>query len=233
MKSIKTVAIIPAAGFGLRMGGNRPKQYLELAGRPILALTLEKFNSCPLIGSVILVVPVNDIEFCMKEIVEKYHLHKVDKVIAGGEKRQDSVRLGVEASNGEFEIVIIHDGVRPFVQTDLIEKSIKAMEKERAVITATPAKDTAKKIGEGGIVLKTYERKLLWLVQTPQVFRYEDIRKAHKKAILEGWDEVTDDALLLEKMGVPVKVIMGSESNIKITTPYDMELAKVLVNREA
>jgi 2-C-methyl-D-erythritol 4-phosphate cytidylyltransferase len=231
MKSAKTVAIIPAAGSGLRMGSTGPKQYLELAGRPILALTLDRFNSCPLIDSIILVVPLDDIDSCMKDIVEKYNLHKVDKVIAGGSRRQDSVRLGVNASNGEFEIVVIHDGVRPFVQTDLIEKSIKAMENNRAVITAMPAKDTVKKVGEGGLVLKTYERKLLWLVQTPQVFRYEDIRKAHQTAVMEGWDESTDDALLLEKIGIPVKVIMGSEINIKITTPYDMELARFLASR--
>lgn len=233
MKSIKTVAIIPAAGFGLRMRTDGPKQYLELDGSPVLALTLDKFNSCPLIDCIILVVPSEDIEFCQKDVVEKYNFNKVYKVIAGGERRQDSVRLGVEASNGEFEIVVIHDGVRPFVQTDLIEKSVKAMENNRAVITAMPAKDTAKKVGEGGLVLKTYERKLLWLVQTPQVFRYKDIWKAHQKAVMEGWDEVTDDALLLEKMGIPVKVIMGSEMNIKITTPYDMELARFLISREA
>jgi 2-C-methyl-D-erythritol 4-phosphate cytidylyltransferase len=199
----------------------------------MLAHTLEKFNSCPLIDCIIVVIPPDDMEFCVKDIVEKYNFHKVDKVIAGGARRQDSVRYGIEASNGEFEIVIIHDGVRPFVQTDLIEKSVKTMENDRAVITAMPAKDTAKKVGEGGLVLKTYERKLLWLVQTPQVFRYEDIRKAHQKAVMEGWDEITDDALLLEKMGIPVKVIMGSELNIKITTPYDMELARFLINREA
>ncbi len=155
MKRKKTVAIIPAAGFGVRMGSAGPKQYLELAGRPILAVTLDKFNSCPLIDSITLVVPLETIEFCKKDIVEKYNLHKVDRIIAGGKRRQDSVRMGIEASNKGFDIAVIHDGVRPFVTTDLIERAIDSMKKERAVITAVPAKDTVKKVNEKGLVLKT------------------------------------------------------------------------------
>ncbi|MDB9822702.1 2-C-methyl-D-erythritol 4-phosphate cytidylyltransferase, partial [Deltaproteobacteria bacterium] len=176
-----------------------------------------------------LVAPPNDVELCEKTIIKKYGFSKVTRVIAGGERRQDSVRLGLEASGGGYGLVLIHDGVRPFVETDLIEQAVSAAIKDRAVITAIPAKDTAKKVGESGFVLKTYERKLLWLVQTPQVFRYEDIMEAHKRALIEGWDEVTDDALLIEKMGIPVKVIHGSEYNIKVTTPHDMELAEYLL----
>ena len=229
--SIKTVAVIPAAGSGLRMGGGTAKQFLEVDGKPILALTLEKFQTCKAIDTIILVVPPDDIEFCKRTIIDRYGLNKVNKVIAGGERRQDSVRFGIEASGGEHGIVLIHDGVRPFIETGLIERAVITAMKDRAVITALPAKDTAKKVGEDGFVLETYERKLLWLVQTPQVFRYEDIMAAHRRALLEGWDQATDDAFLIEKMGIPVKVILGSEYNIKVTTPQDMELAKYLLER--
>jgi len=229
--SAKTVAVIPAAGAGLRMGGGTAKQFLEMDGKPILALTLEKFQNCQAIDGIILVAPPDDLESCKRTIIDRYGLTKVFKVIAGGDRRQDSVRLGIEASGGEYGLIVIHDGVRPFIETDLIELAIVAAMKDRAVITALPAKDTVKKVGESGFVLETYERKSLWLVQTPQVFRYEDIIAAHRRALLEQWDDVTDDASLIEKMGIPVKVILGSEYNIKVTTPQDMELARYLLAR--
>ncbi len=225
----KTVAVIPAAGMGLRMGGSEAKQFLELEGKPILALTLEKFQNCPSIESIVLVAPPGQLELCQRKIIEQYGLNKVNKVIAGGERRQDSVRLGIEASGGEYEFVLIHDGVRPFVDSVLIERAVSAAIKDRAVITGLPVKDTVKKIGENGFVLRTYKRELMWVVQTPQVFRYEDILKAHRMAIEEGWDEATDDASLIERMGIPVKVIRGSEFNIKVTTRGDMEFAVYLM----
>jgi 2-C-methyl-D-erythritol 4-phosphate cytidylyltransferase len=226
--SIKTVAVIPAAGAGLRMGGGTAKQFLEVDGRPILALTLEKFQACTEIDSIILVVPLAEINFCKTEIVERYNLDKVENIVLGGERRQDSIRFGLEASNGEYELVVIHDGVRPFIDRKLIERSIEAAKIHRAVITALPAKETVKKVDKSGFVIKTCERRDVWLVQTPQVFMYEDIMSAHEKAVSEGWDDVTDDASLIEKMGIPVKVIPGSEYNIKVTTPQDMELARYL-----
>jgi 2-C-methyl-D-erythritol 4-phosphate cytidylyltransferase len=226
---IKTVAIIPAAGVGMRMGGDRAKQFLKLEGKPILALTLEKFQSCDAIDAIILVAPPEYLEYCERSLVDQYNFNKVKKVIAGGDRRQDSVRVGIEASEGEYGLILIHDGVRPLIDTGLIKRSVDAAVKNRAVITAIPAKDSAKKVGEGGFVIKTYERKLLWLVQTPQVFRYEDIMAAHQKALLEGWDDVTDDALLIEKIGIPVKVILGSEYNIKVTTPHDLEMVRLLM----
>jgi 2-C-methyl-D-erythritol 4-phosphate cytidylyltransferase len=230
---MKTIAIIPAAGFGLRMSADVPKQYLKLQDRPILAITANKFEQCSLIDGIILVVPAGDVDFCEKDIVEKYNISKVIKVIAGGERRQDSVRAGIEATEGKYDSILIHDGVRPFVSQKTIIRSINALKKNRAIITALPAKDTVKKMGEGGYVLKTYDRKLLWLVQTPQVFRYEDIYSAHMKALTEGWGEVTDDALLMEKMNIPVKIIPGSEENIKITTPFDLEYAEFLLSKKS
>jgi 2-C-methyl-D-erythritol 4-phosphate cytidylyltransferase len=229
--SIKTVAVILGAGAGLRMGGGTAKQFLEVDGKPILALTLEKFQTCPLIDSITLVVPLAEINSCKSEIVERFNFDKVENIVLGGERRQDSVRFGLEASNGEYELVVIHDGVRPFIDMELIDRSIAAAKIHRAVIAALPAKETVKKVDQSGFVIKTYERKDVWLVQTPQVFRYKDIMSAHEKAVSEAWDDFTDDASLIEKMGIPVKVILGSEYNIKITTPQDMELARYLLAR--
>jgi 2-C-methyl-D-erythritol 4-phosphate cytidylyltransferase len=226
-----TIAIIPAAGMGVRMNAKVPKQFLALEGKPLLAITLEKFNACPLIDGIILVVPAHDIDFCNREIVQKYNLNKVIRVTAGGKRRQDSVRAGLEAIDTKCDAVIIHDGVRPFVSPAIITNAIEAIRDERAVIVAIPAKDTVKMVNEKGYVQKTYERKLMWQVQTPQVFKFDDIYNAHMKAKAEEWDEVTDDAMLMERLGIPVKVVQGSEVNIKITTPHDLEYAEFLLGK--
>ena len=222
----KTVAIIPAAGAGIRMGGDRPKQFLELEGRPILQVTLERFQQSPDVDGIIVVVPSAEVGYCRREIVERHDLEKVKRVIAGGERRQDSVRLGIEASGGEYEFVLIHDGVRPLIQPDLISRIVLSAREDGAVIAALPAKETVKEVDENGLVTKTHDRRKVWLIQTPQAFRYQDILMAHRRAVEEGWEGVTDDSLLMEKMGIPVKVIEGSEGNIKITTPHDLELAR-------
>jgi len=223
---MKTVAIIPAAGSGVRMGTAKAKQFLELNDRPLLALTLDRFQKCSLIEAVVLVVPLKEVEYCKVAIVDKFGMTKVIKVVPGGKRRQDSVRLGIEATDGIYGMVMVHDGVRPFVDSGLIERALTACRRNRAVITALPANDTVKEVDRYGFVKKTYDRQNVWLVQTPQVFRYEDLIAAHKAALSEGWKEATDDALLMEKMGIPVKVIKGSEKNIKITTPEDFEQAK-------
>ena len=214
------------------MQTDRPKQFLDLNGSPVLVRTLEVFQTCPVIDSIILVTPEQDVKYTRKEIVDKYGLTKVEKVVAGGEKRQDSVRLGLEAWEGHNGLILIHDGVRPLVTADLIVRAIGAAKENRAVITAMPAKETVKEVDENALVVKTYDRQKVWLVQTPQVFQYEDILMAHQRAIREDWEEVTDDALLMEKVGIPVKVIEGSEDNIKVTTPRDMELARFLIRTQ-
>ena len=214
------------------MGNDRPKQLLDLDGKPLLAVTLEKFQVCPAINALILVAPPGDVEYCQSEIVEKYHLRKVEKVVAGGERRQDSVRLGIEASGGHYDMVLIHDGVRPLISPELITRAVEAAKEHRAVITALPVKETVKEIDRKALVIKTYDREKIWLVQTPQVFRYKDILMAHRRAMEEDWGEVTDDALLVEKVGIPVKVIEGSEENIKVTTLQDLELVRFLLRRK-
>jgi 2-C-methyl-D-erythritol 4-phosphate cytidylyltransferase len=226
---IKTVAVIPAAGSGVRMGSDRAKQFMDLSGTPLLALTLKPFQSCPEVDEIILVVPLRDVDYCRKEIVERFELKKVKKIVPGGKQRQDSVRLGLEAAGENWGLVLIHDGVRPAVDEALIGKVIEKARTHRAVITALPAKETVKEINSRHEVVKTYDRQQLWLVQTPQVFRYEDIVAAHQKSLHEGCEEATDDSVLIERLGIPVTVVEGSEKNIKVTTLYDLELARFLL----
>jgi 2-C-methyl-D-erythritol 4-phosphate cytidylyltransferase len=227
------VAIIPAAGAGVRMGGKCAKQFLELEGKPILAVTLERFQAAASVESIILVVPADEIDFCRREIVAGLNLDKIERIVPGGARRQDSVRQGIEATDGRFDTVAIHDGVRPLVQPDLIDRVIEAGKRHGAAIAAMPAKDTVKEVDSEGIVARTYDRQRVWLVQTPQVFRYGDIHAAHQRAVQEAWTGLTDDALLAEKMGIPVSVVEGSADNIKITTPHDLELAAFLLRRSA
>lgn len=210
------------------MRSDRAKQFLELDGKPILAGTLEVFQGCTAIDGVILVVPEESIEYCQEKIVEPFELTKVLKVVKGGARRQDSVRLGIDAIPEGCERVVVHDGVRPLVDPEFIEMVVVKADKDRAVITGLPAKETIKGVGKEGQVLNTYDRRQVWMIQTPQVFRYEDIKLAHERALHEGWEDITDDALLLEKIGIPVKVVEGMEYNIKITTPFDLELARLI-----
>jgi 2-C-methyl-D-erythritol 4-phosphate cytidylyltransferase len=225
----KTIAIIPAAGAGVRMGCDRAKQFLELDGMPILARTLKPFQASPSIDSIIVVVPAANIPYCRFDIVERFNLDKVTHVVPGGERRQDSVRLGIEAAPKDCARVLIHDGVRPFVQGHIIDGIVEQAKIHRAVITGLAARETVKEVGKNLEVVRTYDRKQVWLIQTPQIFRYEDILAAHQKAFCEGWEESTDDSALIERLGIPVKVIEGSETNIKVTTPNDLELARFLL----
>jgi len=229
----RVTAVIPAAGSGIRMGLEEAKQYLELDGKPLLARTLRTFQECHLVDSIIIVVPEKDVDYCLQQIVQRYQLSKVYKVISGGERRQDSVRNGIEAVADNSRWVLIHDGVRPFVSTELIEKVIKAARRFRAVITGLPVTETIKQAGSKGNVLRTIERRDLWLMQTPQIFRREDIHLAHQEAPKRGWTEATDDALLVEKIGISVKIIEGEERNIKITTPHDLQVARFLLSTES
>jgi len=205
---------------------------LLLDDRPILAVTLSRFQECPAIDGIILVAPEKEIEYCRRQILETYNLDKVIKIVKGGQKRQDSVRFGLEATEGNSKIVVIHDGVRPFIDPKLIEKAVAETRKNRAVITALPAKETVKELDQEGFVIRTHKRENIWLVQTPQAFYFKDIMAAHQQAEKEGWNDITDDALLMERLGIPVKVIQGSEQNIKITTPYDLELARHIMKAQ-
>ena len=228
----KTVAIVPAAGAGVRMGGDRAKQYLHLKDRPILAVTLEALQKCVMLDAIVLVVPAKDVRYCQKEIVEKFGIDKVSKVVPGGKLRQDSVRMGLETLNGQHDLVLIHDGVRPMVEPDLVEAVIRTALKHRAAISALPAKETVKAVDNHRQVAATYDRTKVWMVQTPQAFHYKDILKAHREALKNGLTKATDDAFLVEKLGIPIRVVLGSERNIKVTTPHDLALAQFLLRLE-
>ncbi|MBW2029053.1 MAG: 2-C-methyl-D-erythritol 4-phosphate cytidylyltransferase [Deltaproteobacteria bacterium] len=227
--TLSAVAVIPAAGKGHRMGGRDYKQFLEINGKPILTLTLEKFQACPSIQAIIVIVPSHQVETCQRKVITPYSIKKVQKVLAGGERRQDSVRLGIESSGGKYDLVVIHDGVRPFVAPQLVENMVSLAKEHRALTAGIPAKDTIKEVGEDGLVRRTHNREGLWMVQTPQVFHYQDILEAHHEALRKEWGDVTDDAQMVERMGIPVKVIEGSEMNIKVTTPGDLALARYLL----
>jgi 2-C-methyl-D-erythritol 4-phosphate cytidylyltransferase len=221
-------AMIVAAGYGARMKNAIRKQYLDLEGMPILALTLMKFNDCPEIEKVYLVVPKEDFCFCESKILKKVKPHKPVKLVPGGETRQESVFNGLMAIKGKDNLVVIHDGVRPFISFEKISKCISAAKKYGAAILAIPVDDTLKKVNKNQIIVDTVDRKNIWHAQTPQAFRYELIMEAFTKAKQDNFSG-TDDASLVERMGKKVKIIEGDRLNIKITTPEDIILARSLI----
>ncbi|MFH0809586.1 MAG: 2-C-methyl-D-erythritol 4-phosphate cytidylyltransferase [Pseudomonadota bacterium] len=224
---MKVAAIIAAAGFGKRMG--RPKQWLPLAGRPLLSWTLAAFERCPRVTLVVLVVPGEDLDRARTEVVEPGGFSKVRYIVAGGGERQDSVGNGLRALAAERpDIVMVHDGARPLVDNDVLERAVAAALEHGAALTAVPARDTLKRVGEGGVVLGTLNRDEVWQAQTPQTFRYGLLEEAFALAAREGV-RVTDEAGLVERLGRRVRVVMGSTRNFKVTTPEDMDLAEKLL----
>lgn len=228
---MRAVALIPAAGMGKRMGAGMNKQYLLLDGRPILAHTLEIFEEASFVDDIYVVIPQAEIAFCREQVVEKYGFTKVRDVIAGGSERQYSVLNGIRALSGyrEDDVVIIHDGVRPFIPTKILKHSIEVASQYDGALVAVPAKDTVKTV-EAGVVTGTPPRENIWLAQTPQSFRHGIISAAHEIAAAEGFLG-TDDASLVERMGRQVHVVMGDYRNIKITTPEDMLLAETFLKK--
>lgn len=225
---MKTAAIIPAGGTGKRMPGRLSKQYLLLDGIPVLAHTLRIFQCSPIVHDIFLVVPQGDIQFVIQTIVKKYEISKVRQVLPGGKERQDSVNNGLGAAGDEHDIVIIHDGVRPFISEDLINLAVIEASRGEAVTIGVPVKDTVKMVNPDGWVIETTSRDCLWLTQTPQVFKREIIKKAYRMAYNDHYYG-TDDASLVERIGGHVKMIPGSHDNIKITTKDDLLLAEGLI----
>jgi len=221
---VKTVAIITAAGYGKRMG--QPKQFLEINGKPILEWTLSVFNATKMVDEVILVVHQEGLERA-----RQLQFPKLKQVVPGGKERQDSVYNGLKALPEDTEIVVIHDGARPFVTEQEIRRAVEEAEESGAVVVGVPVKDTIKQVSSKQLaVSSTPDRKQLWAAQTPQVFKKEIILRAFK----EGYNkhQVTDDAMLVEKLGIPVKMVMGSYRNIKITTPDDLRIAEELLKED-
>jgi 2-C-methyl-D-erythritol 4-phosphate cytidylyltransferase len=227
---MKTVAIIPAAGSSKRMQKKISKQYLLLDGIPVLARTLEIFQRSPKIDEIFLIVPEADIDYAHKDIVDRYDISKVSNILAGGNERQDSVRNGIDALRSDHDIVVIHDGVRPFISEELVHSAILGASRSRAVTVGVPVKDTVKSVDGHGTVAETLNRNHLWLTQTPQAFERDVIKKAYEAAYRDNYCG-TDDAALVERIGVKVTMIRGSYDNIKITTNDDIMLAEVLIRR--
>ena len=225
---MKIVAIVPAAGRGTRMNHSLPKQYLPLGGKPIIARTFMVLENFPLIDEILPVVRNEEKEYCRREIIEKYNLTKVHQLVEGGEKRQNSVYNALEKIEADTNLVVIHDSVRPFVTEDILMEAIAQASVHKAAVVAIPVTDTVKEAKGHGFVKRTLRRENLWAVQTPQVFDYELILKAHRQAREKNWTG-TDDSALVERIGCRVKVVEGSPDNIKITTAEDLIIAEAIL----
>jgi len=225
-------AVIVSAGKGHRFMKGKKKQFYFLADKPILAHTLDKFENCPLIRSILLVVGPEDMDYCLKEIIEKYQYRKISQVVPGGKRRQESVKNGIDVLPKGVDIVVIHDGVRPFVTKEMIEESIRSAIRFQAVVMAMPVKETIKMAQRDGKVLKTLDRESLWQIQTPQTFQVNVIKEAYHRAMEDGFIG-TDDASLVERLGVEVHILPGSYTNMKITTPEDLMLANFILQMQS
>ncbi len=226
-------ALIVAAGQGLRMGSTQRKQYMDLLGCPILVRTLRAFDNCPRIRDIIVVVPASEIESCHRHILPTAGLRNRVMVVQGGQRRQDSVFNGLQALKPNDEsVVLIHDGVRPLVSVPLIEACIQGAIQWGACIPTVAAVDTPKQVDGRHVVTKSMPRHQLHMAQTPQAFNLELIRRAHLQARHSGY-EATDDASLVEALGIDVHVVPGLRENIKITTPEDLIYAEALLKARA
>lgn len=224
---MKTQAIIAAGGQGLRLKTALPKTLVLLKGKPILAYTLEAFEQSPLINSIVVVGHKGYLPD-FRKLIKRYRFGKVKYVVAGGKTRRESVSYGLKILDKDTDFVAIHDGARPFVAKEMIARVITGARKYSAAIIAVPVKPTIKTVNNLGMTVgKTLDRKTLWEVQTPQVFKKEIILKAHGKV---REIHASDDAYLVEKMGVKVKVVMGDYRNIKITTPDDLIFAEAILS---
>ncbi len=225
---MKNCVIIVAAGSGKRMRSAIAKQYIELKGRTILSYTIETFNNSENIDDIVLVTSSDAVDYVRREIIEKYGFDKVRTIVEGGAERQDSVYKGLKAVDSDTDVVLIHDGVRPFVADKYIaELESIAMEFGGCVLGA-PVKDTIKVCDSEGYITDTPKRETLWLAQTPQCFKYDIIMKAYEKAEKEGY-RGTDDSMLAERLGIRIKMVKGDYDNIKITTPEDLYMGEVIL----
>jgi 2-C-methyl-D-erythritol 4-phosphate cytidylyltransferase len=222
-------AIIVAAGAGRRIGGATPKSYLPIAGRPLILRTVDRIFSSQLVAEVILVVNADEIERCRHLLETDVALKGRPYVLqAGGATRQHSVRHGLQKISADTDVVMIHDGARPFVSAALIDLCIAAAAAHGAAVVGLPVRDTIKQVGKDGYVQSTPERAGLWEIQTPQIFQRELIVAAHDWAAREGV-EATDDAMVVERMDKSVFVVAGERTNFKITVPEDLLLAEALI----
>ena len=227
---MKYTAIVLAAGKGSRMNSKIHKQFLELEGFPLVYYALRTFERSR-VGEIILVTGENELDYCRTQIVEKYQFQKVSRIVPGGSERYLSVYQGLCAVK-DTDFVLIHDGARPFVTEQIIERTIQAAIAYGSGIAAVPAKDTVKLVDEQQFSADTPPRDQVWMMQTPQAFRYPLIYRAYQELVSRNIQNVTDDAMVLETvLNQEVKIVEGSYSNIKVTTPEDMETARAFLKR--
>ena len=228
----KIAAIVLAAGEGKRMGSGIPKQYMLIKSRPLVYYALKAFEESA-VDEVILVTGEDEIDYCKEYIVDRYHFNKVTKIVPGGWERYASVYFGLEAIE-DADYVLIHDGARPMISAELVQKCIYYVKKYRACVVGMPSKDTVKIVDENDFAVNTPERRFVWCIQTPQVFETALIRHAYFKLMENEENEtgITDDAMVVERMeNCAVKLVEGSYENIKITTPEDLILAESLIKK--
>ena len=230
----KFAAIVLSAGVGSRMKSDIPKQYMDLEGKPVIYYSLKAFEDAGF-SSIVLVCGKDDVQYCKKEIVEKYDMRKVAAVVPGGKERYHSVYEGLKAID-EADYVFIHDGARPMISQEVIERLKAAVVKEEAAVAGMPVKDTIKIVDDENYVTDTPERRYVWQVQTPQCFSFPIIYEAYSSVLRdeeEGWTlpKITDDAMVLEyATDHEVKMVEADYRNIKITTPEDLIIASAFLN---
>lgn len=233
----KTTAIVLAAGSGKRMKSSIRKQYLMIEDKPLLYYSLKAFDDS-FIDNIVLVTGKGEEQFCREEIIKKYDIRKVSAIVEGGKERYHSVAYGLRAVNWECDYVFIHDGARPFIDNEILKRALDDVVRTRACVVGMPVKDTVKISDRNGYVADTPARSLVWQIQTPQVFEKELISDAYEKLLfreeelLKDGVNITDDAMVVEFFtDVKVKLTEGSYRNIKITTPEDLDIAKIFINK--
>lgn len=226
---MSVLAIIPAAGVGIRMGGGTPKQFLSLEGVPIFVHTLRKFVAAETIDEIFLALRAEDMDRVLGDI-DREHFSKPVRLVAGGPTRQETVARALAEAPPGTELVVVHDAVRPFIELEMIGRVVETARKDGAAILGIPSIDTVKQV-ERQKILGTIPRERIVLAQTPQAFRYKIIQEAFARAATDGFNG-TDEASLVERMGLQVTVIMGSDRNIKITKPSDLPLARLYIAQE-
>lgn len=224
----KVTAIVLAAGSGNRMNSKTKKQFMEIKGKPIIWYSLFAFERSK-VEQIILVTGKEDIEYCKKNIVEKYNFSKVTDVVSGGAERYESVYNGLQEVKGN--IVLIHDGARPMLTRDIINRCVRGVQKHNACVVGMPVKDTIKIVNSNNIIEGTPDRNKVWITQTPQAFRYEVVKKAYDNMKKVNDTKMTDDSMVVEKYtDYNVHFVKGDYCNIKITTPEDIMLAEVFLS---
>jgi len=236
MKKKHCIAIVLAGGQGKRMGTEVQKQYLDIAGKPLLYYSLHAFQKSNIIDEIVLVVGEGQIEYVCDNFVDAYNFTKVSRIVEGGKERYDSVWSGLcaikEMEHIKNSYVFIHDSARPFVTEEILVRSYEEVEKTKACVVGMPSKDTVKLVDDNAFAKETPNRNYVWIIQTPQVFDCALIIEAYSKLMKQDEIQVTDDAMVVEQqMRLPVKMVQGSYENIKVTTPEDIDVAEIFVKR--